>query len=77
MTDVVPFCVAGVPDYKTITVDRELLKRQIDFLEHVDLCSLGPEAEEYLEGILNLLGGIHDLGWPPEGEEEEAAHEHL
>jgi len=72
LSDVLAFAVAvpGVQDYDTITVDRNLLRQQIDFLEHVDICSLGPEEKDYLEGVLNLLGGIHDLGWPPKAEEE-------
>jgi len=63
--------VPGVQDYDTITVDRDLLRQQIDFMEHLDSSSLRPEAKDCIEGILGLLEGIHDLGWPPEEEEEE------
>jgi len=70
----VAFAVAvpGVQDYDTITVDRDLLRRQIDFMVNAHISSEEPEAGDYREGILNLLEGILDLGWPPE-EDEEAA----
>jgi hypothetical protein len=71
--DMQAFAVAvpGVQDYDTISVDRGLLRQQINFLEHLDSSSLGPEAKDCIEGILGLLEGIHDLGWPPEEEKEE------
>ena len=71
--DVMAFAVAvpGVQDYDTITVDKNLLRQKIDFLaQWKSSCSAG-RAKDYIEGILNLLGGIHDLGWPPGDEEED------
>lgn len=71
--DMQAFAVAvpGMQDYDTITVDKNLLRQQIDFLaQWKSSCSAG-RAKDYIEGILNLLGGIHDLGWPPGDEEED------
>ncbi len=48
-------------EYGTVTVDLDLLEKQIAWLENLpgfDTCI--PQCEER-EGILNLLGGIMDL----------------
>ena len=54
-------------------VDRELLRKQINFLVNALSCSKSPDDADYLEGILSLLEWLYDLGWPPGSEEEDAA----
>jgi len=50
-------------EYGTITVDLDLLSRQITWLAGLGISS--PERD----GILNLLEGIQDLADPPENED--------
>ena len=50
-------------EYGTITVDLDLLSRQIIWLAGLGISS--PERD----GILNLLEGIQDLTDPPEDED--------
>jgi hypothetical protein len=52
------------PEYGVITVDLDLLREQLTWLENLpsyDTCI--PICEER-EGLLNLLGGIIDLANP-------------
>jgi hypothetical protein len=52
------------PEYGVITVDLDLLREQLAWLENLpsyDTCI--PVCEER-EGLLNLLGGIIDLANP-------------
>lgn len=50
-------------EYGTITVNLDLLDKQITWLS----CQFKTEMRE---GLLNLLGGIMDLTDPPEDNEE-------
>jgi|GEM_PF-3019328 len=52
-------------EYGTITVDLDLLSRQITWL-----AGLGTSSPER-DGILNLIEGIQDLADPLEEEEED------
>ncbi len=56
-------------EYGVITVDLDLLREQLTWLENLpgyDTCI--PICEER-EGLLNLLGGIFDLADPEDQEE--------
>ena len=53
-------------EYGTITVDLDLLREQIAWLEQFPP-SLFIAENEAREGILNLLEGIMDLADPPAG----------
>ncbi len=56
-------------DYGVITVDLDLLREQLTWLENLpgyDTCI--PICEER-EGLLNLLGGIFNLADPEDQEE--------
>jgi hypothetical protein len=56
-------------EYGVITVDLDLLREQLAWLENLpghDTCI--PICEER-EGLLNLLGGIFDLADPEDQEE--------
>ncbi len=46
-------------------IDVTLLVQQMEWLGGVEICSQGPAAEEYHEGLLNLLSFIRDLVDPP------------
>lgn len=57
------------PEYGTITVDMNLLRQQIGWLQQLYLVR-GDVADDAREGILNLLGGIQDLTDPPKERDE-------
>lgn len=53
-------------------VNKELLKKQINFLVSVQISNEEAGGDGYREGILNLMEWIYDLGWPPGTEKEDA-----
>lgn len=56
-------------EYGTITVDLDLLRTQLAWLQSLYLVR-GDEADDAREGIVNLLEGIQDLADPEDNEGE-------
>ncbi len=56
-------------EYGVITVDLDLLREQLAWLENLPGCETCILICEEREGLLNLLGGITDLADPEDQEE--------